>query len=270
MSRIHRRPTLAAFAILALAFAGRAHALEPFKSYDTFNAAPISPLRWVDGERSRSIKGGMLNLVQRSYGSNAADTGYTPYTWNENLLDAATVTELRAKITVNALEVNPCAANATVGNSRARLLLTGFNSGTPTPGSEVGDVMAQVRAIRFANSTDPAGVLQVQANLFTCTVADCSSSTLIGTTQSLGTLTFPGATTLTIQWDKANHQVKYSRDAGAFTATIPYTGTDSVPAAVPVAQLSTREEIASCTAGRVTGYVDASFDNVQVNQSAQP
>ena len=259
-------------AAIAIAFAcPPARALEPFKTYDNFTAAGINPDLWNEWERSRSVKKGALNLLQRSWGLNTADTGSSFYLFNTNIANPVPVTELRAKVTVNALEVNACATNAAIGGSRARIIGSFFNVGTPVAGSELGDVLAQVRFNRFSNSLDAAGVLRVQGVAFVCDDAQCLTSTLIGSVVDLGTVNVGQAATVQLQWDKANKQFLFGRDAGAFSGAVAYTQSDADAPGLPFAQVSTRTDIPSCLAGpRVTGYVDATFDNVAVNKSAAP
>lgn len=264
-------PHLAAALAATLLACSGAHALEAFKTYDTFSAAPLNPALWADGERVRLIKGGTLNLMQRNWGLTTTDSDVLPISFAEHLTNPATVTELKAKITVNALEVHACPTNPSVGQSRARIFGTFFNIGSPVPGSEVGDVLAQVKLTRFSNSTDPVGVLRVQGSVVICTSADCSSSTNIGSVADLGTVTLGQAATVQLQWNKAGNKFQFSRDGGAFVGSVAYTQTDASPPGVALAELSTKMEIPSCTTGpRLSGMVDAIFDNVAVNASAVP
>ena len=265
-----RQLALAAF-VAAVVTSPQAFALEAFKPYDTFGAQPISADRWFDTERIRSIKAGVLQLAQRSYGFNTSDVGATFVNWNESLTNPAAVTALRAKITVNAVEVSSCAANATLGQSRARIIGSLFNNGTPTPGSQVGDALMQIRVTRFSNSADPAGIMHVQGIMNICTTADCNSATTVGNVVDLGTVAVGQATTVQMQWDKGGKTVLFSRDGGAFSGSVAYADSDASPPSLAFKQLSTRLDLPSCTsAPRVAGYVDASFDNVLVNASAAP
>lgn len=263
-------PLLSALTLSLLTCAG-AQALEPFKAYDSFAAAPLSPDRWADGERSRVIKGGALNLVQRTWPLTNADSGLTFMNFNENLVDPAPVTALKAKVTVNALEVSTCAANPAVSLSRARIIGGFFNVGSPVPGSQVGDVLAQVRIGRASNAADPAGVLRVQGIVSVCTSADCVATTLIGSVVDLGTVALGTPATVQMQWDQPNKRFRFSRDANAFSGVVAYTQTDASPPSVPFKQMSTRVDLPSCqSAARTSAFVDASFDNISVNASAAP
>lgn len=257
------------FAIATLT-AGPARALEAFKTYDSFSSTQINPALWTSGERNLAIRGGVLNLMQRNWGGTAGDSGLSFSSFNESLANPAAVTALKAKITVSALEVSACASNPAVAQSRARIIGSFFNIGTPTPGSQVGDALAQVRLTRFSNSTDPAGTLRVQGLLSVCTNADCSGTNTLGVVE-LGTVTLGQSTVVQFQWDQPAKTFLFSRDGGASSGSVPYTQDDSTPPSQAFKQVSTRLDIPNCLSGpRVAGSVDAAFDNIAVNRSAAP
>lgn len=246
-----------------------AQALEPFAPYDKFSEKPLDPARWVEGEQVRTIRGSALQLMQRKLGLGTTDTGLGFSTFNANLTAPASINSLRARITVNALEVNACPSNPSIAQSRARIVGAVFNvNAAPTPGSMVGDVTAQVRITRFSNSPDPAGVLRVQGVALICTNADCSQGTTIGNVVELGTVELGTPTVVQYQWDQAAKAFYFSRDHGAFAGTVGYAVSDVAPPSQAFHQLSTRLDLPNCmSAPRVPGSVDAKFDNVAVNQS---
>jgi len=248
-----------------------AQAAEPFRTYDNFSTTPIDLGRWFNAENVRAIERGALRLMQRNYGLTSSDAGLSFSNWSESLTNAAAVTALKARITVNALEVASCPANASLGQSRARIAGAFFNTGTPTPGSELGDMFVQVRLTRFSNSTDPAGVLRVQGIAAVCTTADCNSTRLIGSIVDLGTVSLGQATTVSMQWDQPSKSFTFLRDNGAFSGVVSYTEDDTNPPGSAFKQLSTRMDLPNCaSAARTVGSVDARFDNIAVNQSAAP
>jgi hypothetical protein len=261
-----RHHVLAAVALFATT---TAHALEPFAPYDQFSEQPLDPARWVEGEQVRAIRGSALQLMQRKLGAGGADSGLTFSNFNTNLTIPSVVTSLRARITVNTLDVNACPSNTALGQSRARIIGTLFNvNASPTPGSMVGDVTAQVRVTRFSNSADPAGVLRVQGLALLCTNADCSQGTTIGNVVDLGMVNTGTATVVQYQWDKASKSFYFARDHGAYAGTVGYALSDASPPGLAFHQLSTRLDLPNClSAARVPGSVDAKFDNVAVNQS---
>lgn len=262
--------TITVLAAACLATAS-AHALEPLRPYDNFAAAPLDLSRWLETERVRVIRGGALNLAQRTPVTTAADSGLSFSSWNENLANPAAVTALRAKVTVNAADPAACAANPAAGQARARIIGSFFNVGTPVPGSQLGDVLAQVRLTRFSNSTDAPGVLRVQGIVSQCTSADCAATTTIGSLVDLGTVNVGTATTVQLQWDAPAKTFLFARDGGAQSGSVVYAISDTTPPSVPFKQLSTRLDLPACASTpALQGWVDASFDNVSVNRSAAP
>ena len=265
------RPIVCIAALSAALASVTAHALEGFSIYDDFTALAIDPVRWADGERTREIRNGALNLIQRTYGAKGSDSGLTFGSWNEGFANPQAVTELRARVKVQALEVNTCATNTAVAQSRARIVGSFFNTGTPTAGSQVGDVVAQIRVTRFSNSADPAGVLRVQGLVVLCTTADCASSSLIGNAVDLGTVTLNQWATVQMRWNQGGKAFLFSRDGAAFSGSVGYAEADASPPGVAFKQLSTRLDLPNClSAPRVAGSVNAWFDNVYVNSSAVP
>jgi hypothetical protein len=267
MSRIQ---TLAALVAAAIPV-GAAWAVEPFKTYDNFSTPTLNGALWTDGERSMGIKSKAFHMTQRYYGSDQSNTGSTYDNFRQYMQVPASITEIRAQITVNAYEVNGCAANTSVlSQTRARLNGAFFNLSTPTPGSSTNDVLAQVRVLRLSNSTDPAGVLVVQGAVFQCLNSDCSSSSSIGLVD-LGKVNVGTKTTVQMQWDKTNKQFLFSRDAGAESGSVVYVVSDANPPGAPFKALDERQDIAACLgAAPLTGFMDATFDSVAVNKSALP
>lgn len=254
-------------------FAPASQALEPFKIYDRFSDRPLDPARWADGERVREIRGaGVLRLMQRSYGIGVADSGLTFQSWSSSLANPASITALRARINVTALETQACPSNPALSQARARIAGTFFNISTnPSPGSLLNDVFAQVRLVRQSNSTDAEGVLRVQGLLSLCTSADCNNAATIGLVD-LGTVAIGTPTVVQLQWDQGGKTFFFARDNGAFAGTVSYgTLPDTSPPGSPFKQLSTRVDLPNCqSAPPVGSLVDARFDNVQVNQTALP
>ena len=262
--------------LLALAFpvvlaAAPAQALEPFKIYDRFTDKVLDPARWPDGERVREVKGGSQRLMQRTWGPSSADAGVGAVNWHTNLTNPNNITAIKATITVTSLESNACPSNPDPGDARARIVGSFFSSlPTPLPGSQVWDVIAQVRLIRASNSTDPAGLLRVQGLASVCTSADCSGAQTIGNIVDLGTVMVGTPTTVQMQWDKPGKTFYFARE-GVGAGTVAYSEPDPSSPGVPFKQVSTRVVIPSClSAPKVSGVVDALFDNVFVNRSAAP
>ena len=264
------RFALLVLALPALLAAAPAQAVEPFKIYDRFTDKPISPLRWQEGERIRTIKNGSLQLMQRTWSLPFSDVGLFATNWQLDFQNQPAITAIKARVTVDALETAPCPTNGSIGDARARIIGGFFNVGVPTPGSQVGDAIAQVRLFRASNSADPAGLLRLQGLLSICSNADCSGATTVGNIVDLGTVALGTPTTIGLQWDKAGKTFYFSRE-GATTGTVAYAQSDSSLPSLMFRQLSTRVNVPNCfSAPAVSAVVDARFDNVSVNASAAP
>lgn len=267
-----RKTITAAAALCAAVAALPASAVEPFRTYDNFSSPLIDTAKWLDTERVRQVRRGALNLVQRTLPGTASDAGITSVNWNENiaLATGTAVTAIKAKITVNAVEASSCSVNPSAGQSRARIIGGFFNAGTPTPGSQVGDVIAQVRITRFSNSTDPAGVMRVQGIASLCLDTTCQQATTLGSIVDMGTVNVGTATTVQLQWDAPTKSFLFGRD-GAASGAVVYTESDTSPPGVMFKQVATRVDLPNCaSAAGTAALIDADFDNVQVNRSAIP
>ncbi len=260
-----------ALALGVWAACGPAAALEGYVPYDKFGTTQLDPVRWSDAERSRMLVAGTLRLVQRDWGPTTSDAGTTGNSWSDSLTRGGRVTQLRAAVRVGVIDMTGCINNATPTLVRARVMGTFFNSGNRSPGSNVGDVFAQMYLSRASNSVDAPGVLRVEGRVLMCTSSDCNNATPIGSTVALGTAQAGVYTFLQIEWDKANKQFLFSRDKGVATP-LPYNDIDdSADPGNPFKSVGTRTDVANCASGpRAFGYVDARFDNVQVNASAKP
>jgi hypothetical protein len=251
-----------------------AGAAKPWVLYDDFSSTFLNPDRWPDTnlERSRLAVGGGLALTARDWGGTVSDSGRQSFSWSDAITRSSSVTQFRALVKILAVENTGCAANSTPTRSRARLLASFFNTGGRATGSQFGDVLAQVNVYRDSNSLDAPGVLQVNASAFVCSSADCSTSSGIGATASLGTVSVGQNVLLQIEWDKAAKTLTFSRDQGASTATIPYGNLDDhTEPGNPFKIMALRNEVANCASGpRALGYISARFDSVAVNKVAKP
>jgi hypothetical protein len=111
---------------------------------------------------------------------------------------------------------------------------------------------------RFA--WDPPGQALVHGQTF--------SAGNYSTYYSLGWVAFGTPVTLTLVWDQPNHQFvitmtnKLTHETN--TATMPYTYSDTTPAAGPSKLLLASGFAANCTASTSSIYTDVSFDNVYI------
>lgn len=262
------------FACLALAGACAvpvaAAPLEPMAPFDAFSNPTLQADRWGEFERVRRTRNSSLNLVQRDVGTATSDTGATALNFNTLIANPGRISQLRAKVRVDAVAATGCAANATPTQVRARLVATLFNTGNPVTGSFVGDVIAQVFVRRLSNAGGTGNELEAGAAVSVCQNADCSVSLPLGAFVPLGTVFVGQEVTLQMEWDRVTRQISFARSGGgSASGSVTYTQSDSAAPGSPFKQIGTRVEPANCQSGpRTSGFIDASFDLVETNRSA--
>ena len=274
MKRAQRGLAALATGLLGCALA-QAQSLEPFKSYDRFaEHSLLDPMRWAEFEQVRQIKDDGLRLMQRTWPFTGSDTGSSAPSYSEHFVNPAAITAIKAKITVKAYEVSSCPANVAIGDSRARIAGIFFNVGAapPTPGSSLNDMHVQVRVIRQSTSSDAAGVMRVEGLVVHCMDPGCAGGPIVGgSVVPLGTVSTGTPVTVEMQWDKTNKQFLFSRDNGTRNGSVAYgsLGYDHLWApGVENKNLQARLTLPNCHSGsRVSGMIDAIFDNVAVNNS---
>ncbi|MGZ3535341.1 MAG: hypothetical protein ACXU9K_08945 [Thermodesulfobacteriota bacterium] len=260
-------------------FASFAHALEAFELYDGFSSKIIDETKWYGSQTLATgvnivdqvlqISSGKLHMLGRFYGNMSSDTGASRGFYKLQFANPATITAMEATVQVKQIEADACPNNTTPTTASASLQGSFFNAGTPTPGSEVDDVLALIFIERTSDSTDQAGILQVVGAVSQCTDSTCATFTVLSS-QTLGTIKVGKKTTLSIQWDQPNHQFIFQFGKLA-PVLLTYGVSDTSPPGVNFKDLRLRNYIANCTTGtRLVSFVEAYFDNVFVNQSAVP
>lgn len=256
--------------VMSLAFVDfAACALEPIAPYDTFSELMIDDTKWKDTETIRQIKGGKLFLSRRTVGLTNANTGQVSDGLPLMFINPEDVTAIKATVTVTQADIIECAANnQTINRTRARLFGEFFNTGTPTAGSAVNDVFAQIALERRSDSPEPPGVFNVKAFLVHCKNNDCTTSDYINTVKELGTVAVGTPVTLWMRWDAANNRFLFKRDAEAWV-TISYKGySDAAQPGRLTKGVAVINNVDSCTSEPTAAFIAATFDNVSVNSSA--
>lgn len=256
--------------VLVLTFADvPAFAVEQFALYDTFKTSSIDADKWKETETYRGINAGKLSLFRRTIGFSGSDEGQRSDSLSLNLSNPAAVTAIKATVTVTQFDVTDCSSNPAITRTRARLAGEFFNTGAPTAGSAVNDVVAQIALERRSDSTRPSGVLDVKAWLALCTNSDCSTGALLpGGEKNLGTVTVGTPVTLAMRWDAANKKFQFKRDALAWV-TIRYSVSDTALPGRPFQNINIINNVDYCNTEPVAAAsIGATFDNVSVNASA--
>jgi hypothetical protein len=257
-----------------------AYALERLVPYDDFNAAHIDPNRWswtagwgaAATEAIRQIQDHRLRLVYRSYGRTDSDSEVLGNGHQLFLPNAAAITAIQATVQVNDMVATGCRGNPTSTETFAGLGGFFFNTATPTPGSRLNEVQAGIRIVRASDSSEPPDVLRAQSFVLHC-VEERSCSHLDPRTklhfQDLGPVKRGEMTRLRVQWDRENHRFIFQRgdDPEVFA---PYTASDTASGDLHKT-LIVLHSVANCTTTpRPVAFMDASFDDVLVNESAAP
>ncbi len=246
-------------------------AQEPPVLYDDFNNSLFDPAKWVgqefgsDGrEAVREIKNDAAHLAYRVYADTNSDAGSRVGLTRLIFLNPAAITAFQATLMVNEIGLVGSTSNPSPSSVRAALSGFFFNTGTPTPGSHENDVSAVINVIRFSNSMDPEGVLQVNASVFRCNDSSCSSQTQVDFS-SLGTLSLGDVTKLGIVWDSAGHRFIFLMN-GVNVFESNYNLPDTAPPGVNSKFIDiTNNAVNSTTVPRPVAFMDIAFDDVFVN-----
>jgi len=265
-----------------------AEAVEPLKHYDNFEVGPISPDRWngnafgpdlssaasilYEGNRTIVVDpsgvGRDLRILNRSYGLTDSDSGFTLGIYGLHFKNPGTVMAIRARLQVLSAVSKGCLNNPFPTSAIARPFGFFFNASAPTVGA-IDDVLAGIGVMRRSNSTDAPNVFEVFSLVLQCTDSECIDGIFLGG-GPLGKVTAGQWVRLLVQWDQANHQFIFQRDARA-PQIVPYQVSDTTPPGLPLKGIAVLNLVPNCTSiPRPFGSMNALFDNVAVNQSAQP
>lgn len=241
-------------------------AAQTLKLYDNFDHKFIDPSKWayafcfssngLELECVREIRDEQLHLVHRHFGVNANDSGQQNGGAGVGFANAQTIKAIRTDVTIRSnLEV-ACAANPSYG-SNTGLWGTFFNANTGNPNDDVGADLNLKRV-----SSDPPGQLQVIAQTF--------HAGFYSPYTSLGWVAIGTPVTMTLAWDQPNHQFVFSLTnkitQATTSATMPYTFSDTMPAAGPAKTMGAGGFVSDCGANKTSLYVDAVFSNVYIGQ----
>jgi hypothetical protein len=250
------------------------YALEPFATYDNFTTALLNPLRWYGGEFTsrgeealRMVESGKLHMAYRAYGNKGTNSGTRVATLLLFLLrKVAAITAMKATVRVlSPFTATGCTANPATTSSRIGLQGSFFNTDTPMPGLFANDVRAGIGV--FASPSEP-GVLRVQSFVYECHDTSCSSFTIIGG-NDLGTVSVNTDVMLQMQWDPPNNRFLFQRDSQAAVSVSYGSLADTAKPGVGFKTLEVVHFPENCVANpRPQGFLNGTFDDVQVNQSA--
>jgi hypothetical protein len=139
-----------------------------------------------------------------------------------------------------------------------------------TAGSQVNDIIAQVRLERLSTSTAAESTTDVVARVDKCTNADCSSTTQLFRGVLQAGLPVATAVRVYMRWDQANKTFYFKKGSDAYQ-TYKYTVADNVAPSVAFKGLQNRTKVPNCVSTKSwarNGGSRAVFDGVMVNASA--
>jgi hypothetical protein len=244
---------------------GNAHTVPPFttKLYDNFNHEFLSPALWntfcyasnVSLECAVEIQDGQLRLVRRVPGQKNSNAGFQVGVTTASFSNPASIKSITTDLVIRDIRESPCTANPSYGGN-AGIVATFFNAGSGDPSDDVGAQLLLGRVF-----SDPPGQLTVLGQFF---------QNGVYTYFFLGNVSLGTPVTVTLTWDKPNHQflTNWTNDLTHVTTqgTMPYSFSDTTPAANPTKNLQADTLPSNCTAAQTWVYVESVFDNVYVGR----
>ena len=248
---------------------------ESFAVYEDWTTSrTIRSDRWTardDGpvqEIGLGIRGHKLVMRQRREGATISNVGLLGRSQFIFAKNASAIDQLEAAFKVRRLVASSCALNP--GNTRVRaaaLALSAFNDGTSIVG-QIGDHFVAVVANREADSSEPEGVLTVQAFLFRCQDSACFNPLSNIFNLAVGTVLVGEPFTLRAVWDGANARFLIGVNDQP-DVVLAYNPTlDHGPAHGPFAEVHQQGVTGNCAAGPTITDVETEVREVRTNASA--
>ena len=266
-------------------------ALEPLALYDNFQGKTLDPVKWFGGQSTDSgmvtletsrlmknetvLKSKALSLSNRSYASTGSDSDHSTAATRIFFSNGSNIKTIEATVLVKKIQVPECNTNTYATDVRARIGGAFFNTGTPTSGNSTNDVWGQITVGRTLDSEDPADTLRVYAKVYRCTDDSCSTTTWVGSEdpQDLGTVKLNKKVKLRITWDPDRNEFIFQK--GKSEEFVVHCGVSdtSGPGGLNggMKRLEIQEFLPNCMSDpRPVGYIEASFDNVMINELPPP
>jgi len=256
--------------------------------YDDFTGPLLDSTSWF-GDRimgdniSNSLEFGQviakkkLDMFNHSLGSTSDEnSGTTTCSKRLVMQDGEDVTLMEALVQPIALEQGRC-TNNDVGATWIRIGGAFFNS-TATTGtvtSQLNDVHAYIGLRRDANSPDPSNVMNIEASIFRCTNADCTSTVFVTTDPPvnnpliLGQVTVKKKILLRLVYDPTNHRFLFKQGKKEPEIAMVYVPRENHPPFASnggLKRLEVRHSLANCSPVPASGWARAYFDNFYITR----
>jgi hypothetical protein len=236
--------------------------------YDDFHEKWLDPTKWLPQnpqcwgnvlECVREIRNNKLHLVARNFGARDSDSGIQYSESEVYFVKPNLINSIRADVTAS-FSGTACPTNSTdYTHTQVQIGGSFFNTGSGNASDDIA-----VGLIDWIDSTKPT--TQLISVYWGYIWPGAATDTFLAT--------YPVGTelTATLKWDKTNHQfiastkVKDEPDQTAERVAIPYPYPDTTLPASPVKSLLASQHTLNCTSAPTYGQVEATFDNVIVNQ----
>jgi hypothetical protein len=256
--------------------------------YDDFTGPLLDSTRWF-GDRimgdniSNTLEFGhviakkKLDMFNHSLGSTSDDnSGTTTCSKRLVMQDGEDVTLMEALVQPIALEQSRC-TNNDVGATWIRIGGAFFNSTaiTGTVDSQLNDVHAYIGLRRDANSTDSNNVMNIEASVFRCTNAECTSTVFVTTDPPvnnpliLGQVTVKKKILLRLVYDPTNHRFLFKQGKKEPEVEMVYVPRENHPPFASnggLKRLEVRHSLANCSPVPASGWARAYFDNFYITR----
>ena len=188
---------------------------EPWGVYENWSKPTIRSDRWlirtgIAHEARREVKGNSLLMRFRLEGATTRNDGFNVAMQAFRMLNPRAVNAIKVKFLVKNYTVVGCEENKEY-NLMTRIRPAGismskFNDGSSQGSTDqTGDHFIMVMANREAFTSDPQGVMTVQAFLSRCKDSACSSSVSTVYNLNMGQVKVGEEFSLRIVWDAPNH-----------------------------------------------------------------
>lgn len=222
-------------------------------------------------EVALQIRGHQLVMRQRRE-SATTSAGFVFGRYQLILSNPASIDQIEADIKIRSLEVSGCATNPTQPSRViVAIFLNIFNDGSsPAPGNMTGDHLASISVFRESSSTDPEGVLRVNAAVLRCIDATCSNAFSIPNgVVDLPEMVLVGERfTLRLVWDAPENRVLVGVGSNLDAAIVYPRAINVQDPGGPFADIRTQLLAANCTVGPTVTDAKVKVKEVRTNASA--
>lgn len=281
------------FGLLFLNATGVVADPDPYVDYDNFNKKKVhgckfclDPEKWRGTERGdyvteilREIKAKRARLWHRSWGSSDSDAGRESGRNRMQFRDSVNFSGVCYTPRIKKYQIGSCAGNPDNSNIRMRHVGNFYDVDTADAGEEDGIVYAGINIRRDSDSGAKKGIFEVSGWIEECAGTDCDAiawSSYDDTNVDLYFGTIKAAKNkkeVCIGYDRGNIPAEaqfvfsFGNDVRVLTAADglpPLDGNMTPDWTWHV--IETRVDSENCSAGAISGSMDADVDNVKVSE----